>query len=534
MPQTLEGLQAIDSLKPAHVSQDKVQSLLRHLSHPLDPNYIQATAPWTGESITQLPIADKEAVDLAFHVSRRAQSLWAKTSVKKRCEVLLRFHDLVLERRDEILDIIQLETGKARVHALEEVLDVAMTSRYYARIAGSALKPRKGNGAFPILTKAVEYHHPVGVVGVISPWNYPLTLGISDIIPALIAGNGAVTKPDSQTTLSALWAIDLLAEAGLPEGLIGAVAGEGAVLGPEIISRADYVMFTGSTGVGRLVAAQCGERLIGCSMELGGKNAMIICEDADIDRAVEIAERACWSNAGQLCISMERIYVHEAVRDKFVEAFVDRVNSLPFRNDFAWGQGIGSLISEKQLNTVKGHVDDAVAKGATVLAGGSARPDQGPYFFEPTLLENVTPEMQCFTNETFGPVVSIYPFVSEDEAIRLANDSEYGLNAAVITRNTKRGNQIGQQLEAGTVNVNEAYAAGWGSMDFPMGGFKQSGLGRRHGSGGLLKYTEGQTVATQRLQGFGKPEKGPIHLTDEQWADALTTGIKVLKKLGFK
>lgn len=534
MPQTLEDLNAIESLNAANVSQDKIQSLLGHLTHPLDPTYMEATAPWNGELITRLPVADADAVELAFHVSRRAQELWSMTSLKKRCEVILRFHDLVLERRDEILDIIQLETGKARIHALEEVLDVAMTSRYYARIAGAALKPRKGSGAFPVLTRAVEYHHPVGVVGVISPWNYPLTLGISDIIPMLIAGNGAVTKPDSQTTLSALWAIDLLAEAGVPEGLIGAVAGEGAVLGPEITSRADYVMFTGSTGVGRLVAAQCGERLIGCSMELGGKNAMIVCEDADIERAVEIAERACWSNAGQLCISMERIYVHESIRDQFVDAFVDRILRLEFRNDFSWGQGIGSLISQRQLDTVKRHVDDAVAKGATVLAGGSPRPDKGPFFFEPTLLEGVTPDMECCVNETFGPVVSVYTFVSEEEAIRLANDSDYGLNAAVITRNTKRGNQIGQQLHAGTVNVNEAYAAGWGSLDFPMGGFKQSGLGRRHGSGGLLKYTEAQTVATQRLQGFGKPEKGPIHFTDEQWADALTLGMKVLKSLGLK
>lgn len=534
MHQATEVSPALISLAPYHVSQDKIQSLLRHLSHPLDPNYLTARAPWTDELITQLPVADASSVELAFQVSRRAQQLWAQTSIKKRCDIILRFHDLVLQRKDEILDIIQLETGKARIHALEEVLDVAMTSRYYARIASSTLKPRRGNGAIPVLTKAVEYHHPVGVIGVISPWNYPLTLGISDIVPALIAGNGAVTKPDSQTTLSALWAIDLLAEAGLPEGLVGAVAGEGAVLGPEITARADYVMFTGSTGVGRIVASQCGERLISCSMELGGKNAMIICEDADIAKAAEIAERACWSNAGQLCISMERIYVHQNVRDAFVSAFVERINRLEFRNDFSWGQGIGSLISQKQLDTVQNHVEDAKAKGATVLAGGSARPDKGPYFFEPTLFENVTPEMRCFSNETFGPVVSIYTYVTEEEAVQLANQGDYGLNASIITRNTRRGNQLARQLQAGTVNINEGYAAGWGSLDFPMGGYKDSGIGRRHGVGGLLKYTEAQNVATQRLMGFGKPEDGPIKLTDQQWADALIAGMKILKKLGFK
>lgn len=524
------GSTALTSLAPQHVSADKIQSLLRHLSHQAQPDYMESRAPWNDEVITRLPLADESAVELAFDVARRAQKAWKRTSVKKRSDVILRFHDLVLQRREEILDIIQLETGKARVHALEEILDVAMTSRYYARIASTALRTRKGFGAVPLLTKAEEHHHPVGVVGFISPWNYPLTLAVSDMIPALLAGNGAVLKPDSQTSLSALWAVNLLAEAGVPEGLIGVVAGEGAVLGPMLVERADFIMFTGSTRVGREVAGRCGERLIGCSMELGGKNAMIICEDADIERAAEIAERACWSNAGQLCISMERIYVHRNVREDFTRAFVERIRKLPFRNDFSQGQGIGSLISAKQLNTVQMHVDDAVSKGAKVLAGGAARPDIGPFFFEPTLLEDLPDDAMCFSDETFGPLVSIFEFNTEDEAIRLANETSYGLNASVITRDAGRGRKIASQLESGTVNVNEGYAAAWGSLNFAMGGFKDSGIGRRHGIGGITKYTEAQTIATQRWRGFGQPKE----LTAEQWSMLLVTSMKLMKELRLK
>lgn len=521
---------ALAGLPANSVSGQRVDQLVRHLCVGGHAETVRAVAPFTLEPIVDIPLSNEAAVDTAFAIARQAQKQWQATTVGHRARVLLRFHDLILNRRDEGLDIVQLETGKARMHGMEELLDVAITARHYARTAASALKPQRHPGAFPVLTSAVEMRHPKGVIGVIAPWNYPLTLAVSDALAALMAGNGIVLKPDLQTTLTALWAVDLLYEAGIPEGLFGVVAGEGPVVGPMITERGDYIMFTGSTEVGRQVAARCGERLVGCSMELGGKNAMIICDDAKIGKAAEIAERACFANAGQLCISMERIYVHRSIQQQFIDAFVARVNNLKLVAEVGWGADVGSLISEHQLETVARHVDDAKAKGAVVLAGGKARPDIGPLFYEPTVLTNVSEDMNCFGEETFGPVVSIYGFDTEDEAIALANSTDYGLNASVITADVQRGREIGVRLHAGTVNVNEGYATAWATTGAPMGGFGDSGLGRRHGKEGILKYTEAQTVGTQRIVGWG----GPPLLTKQQWAETLVLLVRGMKAMGKK
>jgi len=339
-----------------------------------------------------------------------------------------------------------------------------------------------------------------------------------------------VLRPDAQTTVTALWVVDLLAEAGLPTGLLPVVIGSGAIAGPWVIDRADYVMFTGSTRVGRGVAARCGERLIGCSLELGGKNPLIVRADADIERSAEIAVRACFANSGQLCIGIERVYVHAAVETEFLAAFLRRVRSLRLVPGVRWGADMGSLVSAKQRDAVLAHIDDAVAQGAQVLTGGHARPDVGPFYVEPTVLRGVTDSMLACREETFGPVVSIYPFTTDDEAVSMANDSEYGLNAAILTRDTAAGSALARRVQAGTVNVNEAYGSTWGSTAAPMGGMKASGLGRRHGVEGLLKYTESQTVSVQRLVGFG----APLGRSDEQWAGILTSAVGALKKLGVR
>ncbi len=489
-----------------------------------------ATAPFDASPLPAVPISSEQDVEIAFGTARRQQPTWAATPIAQRARILLRFHDLVYSRRAQGLDLVQLETGKARGSAAEELGDVLITSRYYARTAEKALRSNNRRGAIPVLTKTRVHHVPIGVVGIISPWNYPLTLAITDAIAALMAGNAVVLKPDSQTMFTALWVVEQMYEAGLPEGVLNVVSGEGPVVGPMVTDRADYVMFTGSTTVGRQVAARCGERLVGCSMELGGKNAMIVAPDVNIERAAKIAVAASFSNTGQLCISMERIYIHADIYEAFTDAFVRRTKDLHLAAGIGWGADVGSLISARQLTRVSEHVDDAVGQGATVLAGGRARPDVGPFFYEPTILADVTTNMILAFTETFGPVVSLFKVNSVHEAIDRANHSEYGLNASVLTSSNREGKVIAAQLHAGTVNINEGYGAAWASVDAPMGGFRASGLGRRHGREGLLKYTETKNVAVQRVQGFTRPDV----FSDKVWGEGLIASVALMRRLGMK
>ncbi|MER5657611.1 succinic semialdehyde dehydrogenase [Streptomyces sp. NPDC002131] len=481
--------------------------------------------PFTGQKLADLPESTPEDVEKAFERARAAQVAWGATPVRQRAAVLLRFHDLVLARQAEVLDLIQLETGKARLHAHEEVQAVVVAARHYGRKAPAYLRPKRHTGAVPTLTKVTELRHPRGVVGQIAPWNYPLELSVGDALPAFVAGNAVVMKPDTETCLTALWARDLLVEAGLPAEVFQVVLGDGPVVGPEVVRHADYVSFTGSTRTGREVAQGAAARLVGVSLELGGKNAMVVLEDADIDKAAAGAVRACFSSAGQLCISIERLYVHESVADAFAERFAARTRAMRLGTSLAYGADMGSLVGERQLETVTRHVEEAVAKGATVLAGGVARPDIGPYFFEPTILDGVEAPMAVCAEETFGPVVSLYRFSTEDEVVELANATPYGLNSSVWTKDGRRGRAVAARLRTGTVNVNEGYAPAYGSVQSPMGGMKDSGLGRRHGSEGILKYTEAQTVAQQRLL----PMAPSLGMDDEKYAEFMSRSLKVMK-----
>jgi succinate-semialdehyde dehydrogenase/glutarate-semialdehyde dehydrogenase len=334
-------------------------------------------------------------------------------------------------------------------------------------------------------------------------------------------------KVDSKTPFSGLMGLELLLEAGLPADVLQVVTGSGGELGPELIGRVDYIMFTGSTSTGRQVASQAAERLIPSSMELGGKNAMLVLSDASMSRAVEGAERAMFSNAGQLCISIERCYVHESIAAEFTRRLVERVGRMRLGAGLSYDYDMGSLIGEEQLEAVRSHVEDAVGQGARVLAGGRARPDIGPYFFEPTLLDDVRDGMSLFADETFGPVVALSTFADEEEAIARANEGCFGLNFSVWTQDVARGRRIAERLQAGTVNVNEGYVATWGSIDAPMGGMKDSGLGRRHGATGILKYTEPQTVSVQRLIPIAPP---PL-VGQRLWAWAMTWGLRVLSRI---
>src|SRR3712207_4565564 len=461
-----------------------------------------SVSPINGQPLGYVPQSTAADVEEAFRRARKAQAAWAQTSLAERQAVFLRLHDLVLERQDEIIDVICWESGKARKHAFDEPLHIALTARYYGRTGKRHVGTSRVAGVVPGLTRVEVNRVPKGVVGIISPWNYPFTMALCDGLPALLAGNAVVAKPDAQTMLSALLGAELLEQAGFPPDLWQVVAGPGADIGPEMISRADYICFTGSTATGKLIAKGCAERLIGCSLELGGKNPILILRDADLDKAAEGAVRASFSNAGQLCVSMERMFIADQSYDRFVERFVARTEAMTLGATLDWGNDMGSLISQQQLDTVVAHVEDAKAKGAKVLTGGNARPDLGPYFFEPTILEGVTPDMTCFGDETFGPVISLYRFHDEADAIARANAGEYGLNASIYSQDGARARAIARYIKCGTVNINEAFGATFASVDSPMGGMRESGMGRRQGSEGIHRYTESQSVATQRLIRF--------------------------------
>ncbi|WP_185996535.1 succinic semialdehyde dehydrogenase [Nocardioides campestrisoli] len=512
-------------------------------SYALEPDYVAALtarvaasgaqthevrSPLDDAPLAHVPQSSPADVERAIVRARQVQQAWSRTSVADRARRLLRFHDLVLDRQDEIAELVCLESGKARKDAFLEIAHVAMTARYYARTSEAHLATRRVPGMFPVLTRTEVNRLPKGVVGVISPWNYPFTLAMSDGLAALMAGNAVVAKPDSQTTLTALLGAELLADAGFPADLWQVVAGQGSEVGTPLIGGVDYLCFTGSTATGKVIAQQCAERLIGCSLELGGKNPMLVLRDAPIERAAEGAVRGAFSNSGQLCISMERLYVADQVYDRFVERFVARTQAMALGASTDWEVDMGTLISARQLETVTAHVEDAVAKGARVLTGGRARPDLGPYYYEPTVLEGVTPEMTCFGTETFGPVVSLYRFHDEADAVARANQGDYGLNASIYTGDGRRGREIARQVRCGTVNVNEPYGAAFGTLAAPMGGMRESGLGRRQGAEGILRYTETQSVGTQR----GLPIGPPAGMSEETYAKVMTVSLRLLNKLG--
>jgi succinate-semialdehyde dehydrogenase/glutarate-semialdehyde dehydrogenase len=487
-------------------------------------------SPLNGEVIAKVPISSETDIENAFAQARSTYASWSKVSLAERVGIIQRFHDLVLNHQAEVLDIIQWENGKARSNALDEVLDVALTCRYYARVAKKLLKPARKRGAFPIVTKTWHVKHPIGVIGVISPWNYPFTLSVSDYIPAILAGNTIVIKPDLQTPLTALWGLELLMKAGLPKGVINIVLGDGAAVGPEIVARADYIMFTGSTRVGRTVASDAGKRLIGASMELGGKNSLIIDKNCNLDFAVEIAVRGAFANSGQLCIGTERILVHEDINDTFTHRFVEAVGSLKVGNEIGWDSDIGPLINAKQVETAISHIQDALANGASVLVGGTALPEISPFAFSPTVLTDVPEHALVCKTETFAPVCAIYAWKTEEELISRVNDTDYGLNAGIVSSNIGWARELASKIRTGTVNINEAFGSAYASIDAPMGGMGQSGVGRRHGAEGLLKYTESQTVSVQRWVKL----TAQWGMSGEQWARFTTRILKILKALRFR
>jgi succinate-semialdehyde dehydrogenase/glutarate-semialdehyde dehydrogenase len=506
------------------MSETSIPNLIKHFGNT--SSTVTVMNPKTAKPIYELPQQSAEQVAEAVRAARLAQPAWANTPARERAAWLYSLHDLILEEQDKLMDIVQLETGKARAHAFEEVAGGLGAARYYAKVGPKALRPKKTVAGVPVLTKTWVNHVPVGVVGVITPWNYPLALCLLDVLPALMAGNAVVQKSDNQTTLTALFSRHLAIRAGLDPALWTIVVGDGAVVGNALTDNADYIAFTGSAATGSQVGARAAARLIPFSLELGGKNPMIILESAKLDMAAETLIGGAFGSAGQLCVSIERAYVPNHLKDEFLAVLKDKVESLKLGSSNDFSMDIGTLTGANQLARVQGFVEDATDKGAELITGGKTLSDLGPYYFAPTILTGVTKEMKMFAGEVFGPVVAVYGYDNIKEAIALANDTTEGLNASVVG-NKSEATKVASQIMAGTVNINEGFRATFASLDSPMGGMKRSGHGRRNGVEGLLKYTESQTIGLQKgLLNF--PWKGNQY---NRMAPLLNLLSKVMRRL---
>ncbi|OFL97801.1 succinic semialdehyde dehydrogenase [Corynebacterium sp. HMSC071F07] len=480
-----------------------------------------ALMPFTGEELFSFPTATPKDVAAAVTTAR------AGVGQGNRGRILLKLHDLIRKHEELILDLIQAENGKSRSHAYDEVMDLYNCARFYGVNIRKAFGPERHPGALPVLTKTRTQHYPLGVVGLISPWNYPLSLGVGDVLAALSAGNSVVHKPDSQTTLTAILVRRLAIEAGLPEAAWQLVPGNGAEVGDALIPLVDGLSFTGSTKVGKSIATQAAGRLIPTMLELGGKNPMLVLDDAPLEPTARGAVRTAFSSSGQLCMSAERAYVHTDIYKDFLVALKKALDKQTLGAAFSDAATIGSLTSQKQLDSVQAHVRDAVDKGATIVYGGKHRPELGPFFFEPTVLTGVTQEMELFANETFGPVLAVYEVDSDAAAIHAANDTNYGLCASVWSGSPRHGWEVASQLEAGMVNINEGFAAAYGSIAAPGGGVKESGLNHRHGITGMRLWANKRTVAEQKLHPLAPSELLP----PQRFQKLITTGMAAMKAL---
>ena len=456
--------------------------------------------PATGEEIGRAPLASPEEVALAVRRARAAQPAWASLAFKERGRVILKAREIMLSQIDEIATLISRETGKPVSEALSmEIVPALDAMHYFARSTAKLLRPQRINiGQYGFMGRSSSIiYKPVGVVGIISPWNFPLATPAEEVVMALMAGNAVVLKPSELTPLTALKIGEIFLKSDLPNGLLEIVTGGGSTGAALIDARVDKVMFTGSVATGKRVAEAAAKQLTPVVLELGGKDPMVVLEDADIENAARGAVWGAFANAGQACASVERCYVHESIAPQFLARVLAETQSLKQDTGIKADTDIGAMTNEGQLRIVEEHVSDAVERGAKVLAGGK-RSNLSGFFYPPTVLTNVDHGMAIMRDETFGPVLPVMIFKTEDEAIRLANDSVYGLTASVWTKDIARGRNIAERIEAGTVMVNDVLYT-HGIAQTPWGGIKDSGYGRTHGRMGLLELVTPQHVHVNRV-----------------------------------
>ncbi|MPY55962.1 aldehyde dehydrogenase family protein [Streptomyces spongiae] len=455
--------------------------------------------PATGAVVGHVSEASAEEVAHAVARARRAQKGWAELDDRSRAEFFARGRRWLLAHRQEITDCIVEENGKAVEDAIVEIVYCASAFAYWAKQARKLLAKTKIRSLSPFVLGRSMYTRrvPRGVVGVIGPWNNPLLNSFGDAIPALAAGNAVVLKPSEHTPLTALLMERMVRECDWPKDVFQVVTGAGAT-GRAVVDTVDFVMFTGSTKTGRLVAARAGERLIPCSLELGGKDALVVLADASLERAVNVTIQGALSNGGQMCTSVERVYVEEPVYDAFITLLRERFDQVISGKPGALGSThVGAVTFPPQLTVIEDHVNDALSKGARALVGGHSVKGPGR-FFEPTLLVDVDHTMKCMREETFGPTLPVMKVADAEEALRLVNDSSYGLQASIIGSDMKRARALAERFEAGCVTINDAQT-NYMALGLPMGGWKESGLGVRHGAEGIRKYTRLQAISANRF-----------------------------------
>jgi acyl-CoA reductase-like NAD-dependent aldehyde dehydrogenase len=457
--------------------------------------------PATGREIGRVPDLSTEQVAELARRGRAAQPGWEALGFEGRARVMRRAQKWILDNRERVIQTIVAETGKTYEDAqIAEVNYAAAGFGFWAKHAAEYLADERIKASSPLVAGRRLYRRfkPLGLVGVIGPWNYPLTNSFGDCIPALMAGNAVILKPSEETPLTSLLMAEAMAECGLPPDVFQIATGRGET-GAALVDEADMVMFTGSTATGKKVMARAAETLTPVSLELGGKDPMIVLSDADVERAANAALYYAMQNAGQTCISTERVYVEAPVYDEFVAKVTEKARTLR-QGDPSGGPGtveVGAITFPRQLEIIEDHVDDAVEKGARVLVGGHRRDGEGQ-FFEPTVLVDVDHTMKAMTEETFGPTLPIMKVADAEEAIRLANDSPYGLAASVFGKDVRRAEQVARRIEAGAVVVNDAMV-NYTALELPMGGWKASGLGTRHGAGGIRKYCLEQAILLTRF-----------------------------------
>ena len=457
--------------------------------------------PATGEEIGRVPFTSPGQVKDAVGRARAAQPAWASLPFRQRARVILQARKLMLAERDDFAQLVSRETGKPVTEALSmEIVPVLDAMHYFAHAAANLLRPQKIDiGQYGLMGRSSRIvFRPLGVIGIISPWNFPLATPADEVVMALMAGNAVVLKPSELTPLIALKLGDLFSRAGLPAGLLEIVTGDGSTGAALIDARVDKIMFTGSVATGKRVAEAAAKYLTPVVLELGGKDPMIVLEDADVTNAARGAVWGAFANAGQACASVERCYVQESIAPRFIEQIVAETLKLKQGRGNEENVDIGAMSNERQLQIVIDHVKDAEQRGARVLTGGRRGANHDGLFYEPTVLTEVDHDMTIMRDETFGPVLPVMTFKTEDEAIELANDSVYGLTASVWTKNIARGQRIAERIEAGTVMVNEVVYT-HGIAQTPWGGVKDSGYGRTHGRMGLLELVHPQHVHVNRI-----------------------------------